>query len=70
MTEKEFMEFAYEQMDLLRTEICQMRQQRDEARRERDKAKHNLTGLLLTIKNREFEVECIKKFHADWARNA
>jgi len=64
-------------MDLLRTEICQMRQQRDEARRERDdarrerdKAKHNLTGVMLTIKNREFEVECIKKFHADWARNA
>jgi|GEM_PF-2586293 len=38
MTEKEFREFAYEQMDLLRTEICQMRQQRDVALRERDEA--------------------------------
>ena len=31
MTEKEFVEFAHMQMDLLRTEICHMREKRDMA---------------------------------------
>jgi len=39
MTEKEFMEFAYEQMDLLRTEICQLCAERDRLRRDRDEAR-------------------------------
>jgi hypothetical protein len=61
---------AIEAIEQLRKERDEAIRQRDEARRERDDAKHNLAGVMLTIKNREFEVECIRKFHADWARNA
>jgi len=66
----QLLEGAKCEIETLAANSKQMQSERDEARRERDDAKHNLAGVMLTIKNREFEVECIRKFHADWARNA